>query len=180
MAGSAPDPSPHPHPQPQPLTAAARGFVQLAEWFIGLAGEQAVDVAKRIDEDRFDASGAVARAAALPLIGWAAFVNEVLDAAGVILHPPQRVRQATSADFVGPGAWVLGQQLTVSPLKNGFDEPLPDCVEVALEPETVSGDRRFKLRATSIPHQCVGVYEGNVGPIGPPDQERISVWLVIP
>jgi hypothetical protein len=180
MAGSAPDSSLQPPPQPQPLTAAARGFVQLAAWFTGLAGEQAVDIAKRIDEDKFDATAAVARAAALPLIGWAAFVNEVLDAAGVILHPPQRVRQATSADFVGPGAWVLGQQLTVSPLKNGFGEWLPGCVKVTLQPETVGGDRRFKLRATNIPHECVGVYAGNVGPVGPPDQARITVWLAIP
>lgn len=167
-----------PDSAPQPLTSAARGFVELARWFTGLAGEHAVDVARRIDEDRFDATAAVARAAALPLIGWAAFLNEVLDAASVILHPPQRVRQATSDDFVGLGDWTVGSPLEVPRLVNGFGEALPGCVKVTLEPETVPEDLTFRLRATNIPHECVGVYEGKVGPAG--GQNMVTVWLAIP
>jgi hypothetical protein len=73
---------------PQPLAAAARGFVQLGGWLAGLAGEQAVDVARSIESDSLDMTRAVARAATLPLLGWAGFVTEVLDAASVILQPP--------------------------------------------------------------------------------------------
>lgn len=174
MAASTPDLS------PQPLTAAARGFVELATWFTGLAGQHAVDVAQRIDEDKFAVTRAVARAATLPLLGWAAFLNEVVDAAGVILHPPQRVRQATSADFVGRADWGLHKKLKVWPLKNGFGEPLPDGVSVTVDPETVGEDRTFRLKATNIPHEAIGVYQGKVGPQGALEPDRMTVWLIIP
>jgi hypothetical protein len=174
MAASTPDQS------PEPLTSAARGFVELATWFTGLAGKHAVDVAQRIDEDKFDVTAAVARAATLPLLGWAAFLNEVVDAAGVILHPPQKVRQATSADFVGPAAWGLQQPLKVWPLRNGFGELLPDGVSVTVDPETVGEDRTFRLKATNIPHEAIGVYEGKVGPDDVPERDGVTVWLVIP
>jgi hypothetical protein len=174
MAASTPDLS------PQPLTAAARGFVELATWFTGLAGQHAVDVAQRIDEDKFDVTGAIARAAALPLLGWAAFLNEVVDAAGVILHPPQRVRQVTSAEFVSRADWGLPKKLKVWPLRNGFGELLPDGVSVTVDPETVGEDRTFRLKATNIPHEAVGVYQGTVGPRNAPELDRMTVWLVIP
>jgi hypothetical protein len=174
MTASTPDPS------PQPLTAAARGFVELATWFTGLAGTHAVDVAQSIDEDKFDVTAAVARAATLPLLGWAGFLNEVLDAAGVILHPPQKVRQATSGDFVGPADWGLQQPLKVWSLTNGFGKTLPDCVKVTLEPDTVREDRTFRLKATNIPPEAVGVYQGKVGPDNVPEPDGMTVWLVIP
>jgi hypothetical protein len=172
--------APTPDPSPQPLTAAARGFVELATWFTGLAGEHAVDVARSIDEDKTDVTAAVARAATLPLLGWAAFLNEVLDAAGVILHPPQKVRQATSAGFVGPADWELDQTLKAWPLRNGFDELLPDCVKVTLEPDKVRNDHKFRLKATNIPPEAVGVYQGKVGPDNVPEADGMTVWLVIP
>jgi hypothetical protein len=173
MDASTPDSS------PQPLTAAARGFVELATWFTGLAGTHAVDVAQSIDEDKLDVTGAVARAATLPLLGWAAFLNEVLDAAGVILHPPQKVRQATSGDFVGPAHWVQ-QPLKVWRLTNGFGQPLPDCVKVTLELDTARGDLTYRLKATNIPPEAVGVYQGKVGPDNVPEADGMTVWLVIP
>jgi hypothetical protein len=164
---------------PQPLTAAARGFVQLGRWLGGLAGEQAVDIARRIDEDSLDVTRTVARAATLPLLGWAGFLTEVLDAASVILQPPETMRQATSSDFVGHAAWTVGEQLTVSPLTNGFREKLPRGVSVSVEPEAVPADRTFRLQVTNIPHECVGVYLGTVGERAP-DHNRVPVWLVIP
>jgi hypothetical protein len=162
---------------PQPLRAATQGFVELASWFTALAGKHAVDVARAIDQDRFDATGALARAAALPLIGWAAFLNEVLDAASVITHPPQRSREATSDDFVVPVDWE-GRTLHPHDLVNGFGEPLPAGVDVRVEPETVGGDLVLRLRATKIPHECVGVYRGTVRPDD--EQDGLSVWLVVP
>jgi hypothetical protein len=175
MSAAASDP-------PQSLTAAARGFVQLGAWLAGLAGEQAVDVARSIDQDSLDATRAVARAATLPLLGWVGFLSEVLDSASVILQPPQTMRQVTSSDFVGHDDWTGGSQLQVSALTNGFLETLPDNVSVSVEPAMVPQDRPFsvRLRATNIPHECVGVYEGDVGPEGVPPGSRITVWLVIP
>jgi hypothetical protein len=140
----------------------------------------AVDVAQSIDEDKFDVTGAVARAATLPLLGWAAFLNEVVDAASVILHPPQKVRQATSAEFVGRADWGLHQPLKVWPLRNGFGELLPDGVKVTLEPDKVREDHTFRLKATNIPHEAVGVYQGKVGPHDVPEENGMTVWLVIP
>jgi len=173
------DPS-TPDSSPQPLTAAARGFVELATWFTGLVGAHSVDVAQSIDKDKLDVTGAVARAATLPLLGWAAFLNEVLDAAGVILHPPQNVRQATSGDFVGPVGWRYQQSLEVSTLTNGFGQLLPDCVKVTLEPDKVREDHTFRLKATNIPPEAVGVYQGKVGPQGALEPDKMTVWLVIP
>jgi hypothetical protein len=164
---------------PQPLTAAARGFVQLGAWLGGLAGDQVVDVARRIDEDRLDVTTAVARAATLPLLGWVGFLTEVLDAASVILQPPQPVRQATSSDFVGHDDWTGGEQLRVSALTNGFLEALPDQVSVTVEPDALPAGGTFRLRAKNIPHECVGVYVGTVGE-GAPDLDPVDVWLVIP
>jgi hypothetical protein len=172
MSAAASDP-------PQPLTAAARGFVQLGGWLAGLAGEQAVDVARSIDQDSLDATRAVARAATLPLLGWVGFFTEVLDAASVILQPPQTMRQVTSSDFVGHDDWTGGEQLHVSPLANGFLEKLPKGVLVSVEPEALPADRTFRLRATNVPHDCVGVYIGWVGE-GATDQNPVPVWLVIP
>jgi hypothetical protein len=168
-----------PDQSPQPLTAATRGFVELATWFTGLVGAHSVDVAQSIDKDKFDVTGAVARAATLPLLGWAAFLNEVLDAAGVILHPPQKVRQATSGDFVGPAGWV-DQSLKVWTLRNGFGEPLPDFVKVTLELDPVREVLTFRLKATNIPPEAVGVYQGKVGPRDEPEENGMTVWLVIP
>jgi hypothetical protein len=175
MSAAAPD-------RPQPLTAAARGFVQLGAWLAGLAGEQAVDVARKIDQDSLDVTQAVARAATLPLLGGVGFLNELLDAATVILQPPQTMRQATSGDYLGHGDWRAGEPLQVSPLTNGFLDTLPASVSVSVEPEAVPQDRPFsvRLRATNIPHECVGVYKGDVGPEGEPLGSRITVWLVIP
>ena len=172
MSAAGPEP-------PQPLTAAARGFVQLGGWLAGLAGHQAVDIAEDIDKDRLDATRAVARAATLPLLGGVGFLNEVLDAATVILRPPQTMRQATSSDYVGHDDWTGGEQLQVSPLTNGFLETLPKGVSVSVEPEALPADRTFRLRATNVPHDCVGVYVGTVGE-GAPDHNPVPVWLVIP
>ena len=172
MSATAEDP-------PQPLTAAARGFVQLGGWLAGLAGEQAVDVARSIDSDSLDVPRAVARAATLPLLGWAGVVTEVLDAASVILQPPQTVRHVTSSALVGHDAWTGGEPLQVSPLTNGFLETLPDGVTVSVEPDVLPADGSFRLRATNIGHECVGVYAGTVGE-GAPGTNPVRVWLVIP
>jgi hypothetical protein len=172
MSAAAQDP-------PQPLTAAARGFVQLGGWLADLAGQQAVDVARSIESDDLDATRAVARAATLPLLGWAGLVTEVLDAASVILQPPLTVRQVTSSDFVGHEDWTGSGPLVVSPLTNGFHETLPDGVTVSVEPAELSADRSFRLVAANIGHDCVGVYAGTVGE-GAPDDNPVRVWLVVP
>jgi hypothetical protein len=172
MNDAAPDAS------PTPLRAATQGFVELAGWFTGLAGKHAVEVARKIDQDRFDATSTFARAAALPLIGWTAFLNEVIDAASVITYPPQHVREETSDDFVGLDQWTATQTLHAHDLVNGFGERLPTCVDVSVESKTVGEDLIFRLRARNIPHACVGVYRGTVRP--DEEQDGITVWLVIP
>jgi hypothetical protein len=161
----------------QPLTAAARGFVELAGWLGELAGAHLVDVARAVDEGRLDGTAALARSAALPLIGWVALVNEVLDAATVITLPPQRLRERTSDDHIGPQAWE-GQNLVARDLVNGFGEPLDPRVHVNVEAETTEDHLVFRLRATGIPHECVGVYSGTVGP--QEAESTVPVWLVIP
>lgn len=168
-----------PAPQPRPLTAATRGFVQLAGWLTGLAGQQALDAARALDDDRLDVTQAAARAATLPLLGSVGVLNEVLDAASVILHPPQAARTATSEDFTGPAEWVVGEPLDVPAMTNGFGERLPEVVTLTVEPSTVAEDRIVRLRATDIPHRCVGVYQGEIGPAGGAGG-KVPVWLVIP
>lgn len=163
---------------PQPLRAAARGFAELADWFTALARRHADEVAQEIDEDRFDATSTFARAAALPLIGWAAFLNEVLDAASVIKYPPQHRREATSDSFDAPDGWTAPQTLPPGELVNGFGEPLPDCVKVRVKSKTVDERSTFTLEATNIPHECVGVYLGTV-PAGD-EKPGVTAWLVIP
>jgi hypothetical protein len=168
-----------PAPQPRPLTAATRGFVQLAGWLTGLAGQQALDAARALDDDRLDVTQAAARAATLPLLASVGVLSEALDAASVILHPPQQARTATSVDFTGPDDWAVGEQLEVPTLKNGFGERLPAVVTLTVEPSTVAEDRTFRLRATNVPHQCVGAYQGEIGPAGGAGG-KVPVWLVIP
>ena len=163
-------------PPLQPLTAAARGFVGLAGWLGELAGAHVVDVARAADEGRLDGTAALARSAALPLIGWVAFVNEVIDAATVITLPPQRLRERTSDRHIGLEGWE-GKRLVARDLVNGFGEPLDPRVDVDVE-TTVGDDLGFVLRATRIPHECVGVYSGTVGPED--DDSSVPVWIVIP
>ena len=104
----------------------------------------------------------------------------MLDAAGVILDPPKKVRQATSPDFVGPESWMPGRTLKLSQLTNGFHEALPNCVTVTLEPSTVRPDRTFRLKATNIPAEAVGVYKGTADLESSPEGDGVAVWLVIP
>jgi hypothetical protein len=172
MTGTSPDSS------PTPLRAATQGFAELAGWFTALAGKHAVEVAREIDEDRFDATSALARAATLPVIGLAAFLNEVLDAASVITHPPQVSREATSDDFVGLDQWTATHTLQAHDLLNGFDEPLPGCVKLSVESRTLGEHLIFRLTATNIPHECVGVYRGTVSPVG--ERDGVAAWLMIP
>jgi hypothetical protein len=164
-------------PSLQPLTAAAEGFVALAGWLGELASAHVVEVARAADEGRLDGTAAVARSAALPLIGWVAVVNEVLDAAAVITLPPQRLRERTSDEHIGLKGWE-GQKLVARGLVNGFGERLDPRVHVNVESETIGDDLVFRLRATGIPHECVGVYSGTVCPEGA--ESSVPVWLVIP
>ena len=164
-------------PSLQPLTAAAQGFAALAGWLGELAGAHLVDVARAADEGRLDGTAALARSAALPLIGWVALVNELVDAATVITLPPQRLRERISDDHIGLRDWD-GQNLVARGLVNGFGEPLDPRVHVSVEAETTGDDLVFRLRATGIPHECVGVYSGTVGP--QEAESSVPVWLVIP
>jgi len=163
----------------QPLTAAAKGFVDLAGWLAGLAGAHIVDVARAADEGRLDATTALARSAALPLIGWVAVANEVLDAATVITLPPQRLRERTSDKQLGRKGWE-GKKLVAKDFVNAFGEPLPASVRVSVEPETLGDDLEFRLQATGITHDCVGVYSGVAHPKGARSKTPVPVWLVIP
>jgi hypothetical protein len=164
-------------PSSNPLRAAAQGFTDLAAWLGELASTHLVDAASAADEGRLDMTSAIARAATLPLIGWVALVNEIVDAATVITLPPQRLRERTSDEHVGLEGW-KGKSLAVSDLVNGFGDRLPKGVEVSVEPEKLGTDLAFRLRATKIPHECVGVYSGTARPKGA--KRSVPVWLVIP
>jgi hypothetical protein len=165
---------------PRPLTAAAGGFVALADWLGGLARSHVTDVARAADDGSLDATTALARSAALALIGWVALANEVLDAATVITLPPLRLRERTSDEHIGREGWE-GQTLEATDFVNGFNEPLPDTVHVTVEPETLRADLVFRLRATGITHDCVGVYRGIAQPTGAASSDpSVPVWLVIP
>ncbi|MGH9290795.1 MAG: hypothetical protein ACRD0V_21285 [Acidimicrobiales bacterium] len=164
----------------RPLTAAAEGFVALAGWLGELARTHIVDVARATDEGRLDATTALARSAALPLIGWVALANEVLDAATVITLPPQQLRESTADKQLGRQGWE-GKKLVAEGFVNAFGERLPDSVHVSVEPETLGPDLAFTVRATGITHDCVGVYSGIAHPEGAARSKTpVPVWLVVP
>lgn len=164
-------------PSSSPLRAAANGFADLAAWLSELASAHVVDAASAADDGRLDVTTAMAQAATVPLIGWVALVNEIVDAATVITLPPQRLRERTSDEHLGLEGW-KGKKLAVGELVNGFGERLPKAVDVSVEPEKLGADLVFRLRATAIPHDCVGVYRGTARPKGA--KRSVPVLLVIP
>jgi hypothetical protein len=167
-------------PSLQPLRAAATGFVDLAGWLAGLTGAHIVEVATAADEGRLDATTALARSAVLPLIGWVALANEIVDAATVITLPPQQLRERTSDKQLGRREWE-GKELVAKDFVNAFGERLPDSVRVTVEPETLGADLAFTVRATGITHDCVGVYSGIAHPKEAARSDNlVPVWLVIP
>jgi hypothetical protein len=218
------------------LGAAVQGFVDLVGWYTGLVGGQARKVADaldglahtgddpvdtnagagRIDTDagghpartRTDAVvGELARATALPVLGWALLLNEVFDAAAVIVDPPQPRRERTSdvfhghADLAGCELVAVGPELPVEAgetsetggaadatgaprrLLNGFGERLPSDVVVEVVTHPLSGDTPprlpVQLKVSNIPPECVGVYTGDVVAEDDPGGERIPVWIVV-
>lgn len=206
---TAPPPDEH---APRPLTAAVQGFVELATWWTSLAGGNAATVARAVDEDRLDgttAATALARGAALPLLGWVGLVNEVFDAAAVIRDPPERRRRRESEVFVVDVAWA-GRDLRATgppfgflpgegpgvpeppggpPLANGRGERLVGEVKVvAVDAATVPAGPRpsaglpIRLVAERIPPECVGVYAGTVAPVDQrnDDGAPVPVWITVP
>lgn len=185
--------------EPSPLGEVAEGYVGLARWFTTLLGEQAVTVGRQIDNGTFDANAAAssyARAASLPLLGWAAAVNELGDAAA-IFRGLQRERDLESDVFEAPqrgqprvlsldGLLTNGYGLTLAPgeeMDARFQIP---AALVEIVPSTLTvGESNFRLRATALPPDRVGVYSGTVTVAAPgPDgvSERVgdvAVWLVV-
>ncbi|MGH9211549.1 MAG: hypothetical protein ACRD2C_12830 [Acidimicrobiales bacterium] len=177
-------------PTASALGEAAEGVVELARWFTGLVGNQLVDVARAVDRRTFDAdaaAAALARAATLPLLGWAALANELLDAGAVLSGPLWQDRRITSSTFRAPGVGRRRLRLD-GRLTNGFEVPLPE--DVRLEPEVLATDQaEFQLCVPAVPPDRVGVFDGAVTvefldrdpatrAIPPPVQVR--AWLVVP
>lgn len=187
QAGTAPAPDQDP---PRPLTAAVQGFVELATWWTSLVGENAATVARAVDEGNLDgdtAARALARGAALPLLGWVGLVNEVFDAAAVIDDPPQRRRRRRSELFFVDRAWAE-RELALGPLVNGSGEQLVGVPTIEIEEDAVPPERRagdllpIRLVVDRIPPECVGVYAGTVAPVDATesDGEPVPVWITVP
>lgn len=180
-------------PEPSALGEAADGFVELAQWFTGLVGDQVRTLTRAIDERELDVDtvvGAAARAATLPWLGLSAFVNELFDAATVLTEPLVRERTITSPAFTDPDPEAgQARALTVAedePFVNGFGEPLRTS-GLRVDPAVLdAGKTEFRLVAEQVPPECVGVYRGKVQvtPVPeaaePPGVERVvDVWLVV-
>jgi hypothetical protein len=138
-------------------------------------------------------TGALARAAALPLLGWAGLVSEVVDAAAVLTGPLHRERPIESDVFHVPGFGetdasdalsTLDGELTAecSTLVNGFGKELvAESVTVvpAAAPLRPGGD--FTLEAEGVSAQSVGVFRGTVTvKDGAGRSAAVNVWIVAP
>lgn len=197
---------PEPASDPSPLGEATEGFVDLARWFTELVGDQATGVARRFDNGSFDldaAAAALARTAAMPLLGWASLLNEMFDAAGIVSTPLVRHRSVSSTVFQAPCLGVSRELVLDGPLINGFGDELPPpsrrpgrpgreagpaaAGPVAVVPATLGPEEaEFTLEAPQVPPECVGVFGGRVAVIPPnpkdcdASERFVDVWLVVP
>jgi hypothetical protein len=180
-------------PPPSPLDEAAEGFVELAKWFTTLVRDHALEVADRVETaDETDggfgvagATGALARMAALPLLGWAGLVNEMVDVAAIFTRRLRRKADIASEPFTaepteGPRVLDLGEE----PFANGFGQGLvADSIEI-VPMRLEDGEAAFRLEARGVSPECVGVYKGTVKVMkdqGPRDPLKVlDVWVVVP
>jgi hypothetical protein len=187
--------------EPSPLGEVTEGFVGLARWFATLVGEEAAAMGRRIDAGTFDADAAassLARWAALPLLGWAAAVNEVADAAA-IFRGLRRERDLESDFFEAPERGLPRALLLEGPLTNGFGRTVTtagkpaeadlipaDWVKI-VPPALAAGEANFRFRATAVPPDRIGVYSGKVKVMVEADDPEgvsvhvgdVGVWLVV-
>jgi hypothetical protein len=204
------EPSPLPPSPPSRLGEAVDGFVGLARWFTGLVGDDVAQLARAVDSGSIDTdttTAALARLSVAPLLGWAALVNEVFDAASVVTSPFHRERTVTSPFFDVPGGRGYRRALALDGgMTNGFGERLPAPVSLVgsgaagrargLDGAPAPGgallevgERQFRLQAADVPASCVGIYSGKVvarvllpdgtrSPVSP--ATPIDVWMVVP
>jgi hypothetical protein len=183
--------------EPSPLGEAVEGFVELAQWFTNLVGQQAVGMARAVGSRTFDADAAaagLARVAVLPLVGWAALVNEVVEAGSILGGRFYSDRPIGPDTFTAPFSEVPRALRLAASLTNGFGESLPESSGITVDPPTLGvGEREFKLQAVAVPARYVGVYSGKVevreiragqsgseGPDRRPPDDVVDVWLVVP
>jgi hypothetical protein len=192
-------------PDEPALGLAVRGFVDLAEWFTKLVGDQAVSVARAVAAEAgveanaepgaagdpaatggatATATGELARLGALSLLGWVGLVNETFDAAAVLTKPPRRLRDvAPDQWFPIPDDVPAGRLVAevATPLRrevSGEVETL-DSVGVEVDDE----NRTLRVTASDVPPERVGVFRGRVGVrVEGSDAEPrpVDVWLVVP
>lgn len=182
---------------PAPLGLAVQGFVDLAQWFTKIMGEQAVSVARAIATDPGTdanaepstasppiATSGLARLGALSMLGWVGLVNETFDAAAVLTNPPRHLRE------VAPDQWFpIPGDLPAGPLVAEVATPLRR--EVSGEVETLDSvivevdheNRTLRLTASDVPPERVGVFRGRVGVrVEGSDAAPflVDVWLIVP
>lgn len=146
------------------LTEVVAGFRRLTEWWTEEVSDELEAVAHQVDADVFDADAAAAAAGrllVLPIVGWAALLNELGDAAAVASVRPLQPLQP-SRKFHDPGAAGTDRRLRlVAPLVNGLGASLR-LGSVRIVPSTLAkGDVDFRLdvdREGRVP----GVYRGQV------------------
>jgi hypothetical protein len=144
-------------PDQTPFGWAVAGFLNLADYWTGLAGAHARTVADRLDRDAYTGdllAADTARSVAIAAHGWALLANEMLDAAAGFAGRPEDglVESApfTVATPVRPCSLSLA-----GPLKPVFDPRHPEIPpleahRVRIVPATLTGQAiRFRLAVRS-------------------------------